>query len=44
MGNFTLANNQHTPLSVKFPTDSASMVLKQAAIETSQKVLKTQEQ
>jgi pilus assembly protein CpaE len=44
MGNFTLANNQHTPLSVKFPTDSASMVLKQAAIEMSQKVLKTQDQ
>jgi pilus assembly protein CpaE len=44
MGNFTLANNQHTPLSVKLPIDSASMVLKQAAIEMSQKVLKTQDQ
>lgn len=43
MGNFTLANNQHTPISVKFPTDSASMVLKQAAVEMSQKVVKSQD-
>lgn len=42
MGNFTLANNQHTPVSVKFPTDSASMVLKQAAIEMSQMAAKMQ--
>ena len=42
MGNFTLANNQHTPISVKFPTDTASLVLKQAAIEMSQKVVKSQ--
>ena len=42
MGNFTLANNQHTPVSVKFPTDSASMVLKQAALEMSKKVVKSQ--
>lgn len=42
MGNFTLANNQHLPVSVKFPTDTASIVLKQAAIEMSQKVVKMQ--
>lgn len=40
MGNFTLANNQNTPVSVKFPTDTATMVLKQAAIEMTQLVLK----
>lgn len=43
MGNFTLANNQHTPISVKFPTDSASMVMKQAAVEMSKKVMKSKE-
>ena len=42
MGNFTLANNQHVPISEKFPTDTASMVLKQAAMEMSQKVIKSQ--
>jgi len=42
MGNFTLANNQNTPVSVKFPTDTAALVLKQAAIEMSQKVVKMQ--
>jgi len=42
MGNFTLANNQHLPISLKFPTDTASMVMKQAAIEMSQKVVKMQ--
>jgi pilus assembly protein CpaE len=40
MGNFTLANNQHTPLSLKFPSDTASMVLKEAAIEMSRQALK----
>jgi len=43
MGNFTLANNQHTPISVKFPTDTASLVLKQAAVEMSQRVMKSQD-
>ena len=43
MGNFTLANNQHTPVSIKFPTDSASMVLKQAAIEMSQRVVSSKD-
>lgn len=42
MGNFTLANNQNLPISVKFPMDTASMVMKQAAIEMSQKVVKMQ--
>jgi MinD-like ATPase involved in chromosome partitioning or flagellar assembly len=41
MGNFTLANNQHTPISLKFPTDTASMVLKEAAIEMSRQALRT---
>lgn len=40
MGNFTLANNQHTPLTVKFPADTAAMVLKEAAIEMSRQALK----
>lgn len=44
MGNFALANNQNLPISVKFPTDTASMVMKQAAIEMSQKVMKMQAQ
>ena len=42
MGNFTLANNQDTPISVKFPTDTATMILKQATLEMSQKVVKLQ--
>jgi len=42
MGNFTLANNQNTPVSVKFPTDTATLILKQAVLEMSQKVLKLQ--
>ncbi len=42
MGNFTLANNQHVPISVKFPTDTATMILKQAALEMSQKIVKMQ--
>ena len=42
MGNFTLANNQNTPISVKFPNDTATMILKQAAAEMSQKMVKMQ--
>jgi len=42
MGNFSLANNQNTPVSLKFPTDTATMILKQAAMEMSQKVVKMQ--
>jgi len=42
MGNFTLANNQNTPVSVKFPTDTATLMFKQAAMEMSQKVVKMQ--
>ena len=40
MSNFTLANNQHIPLSLKFPTDTAALVLKEAAIEMSRLALK----
>jgi pilus assembly protein CpaE len=35
MGNFTLANNQNMPVLVKFPNDTASLMLKQAAIDLS---------
>lgn len=42
MGNFALANNQNMPITMKFPTDTASMVMKQAASEMSQKVVKMQ--
>ena len=40
MGNFTLANNQNLPISVKFPTDTATLILKQAAMDVSQKIVK----
>jgi pilus assembly protein CpaE len=40
MGNFALANNQNMPVSVKFPIDTGSMILKQAAVEISQKATK----
>jgi len=43
MGNFTLANNQHVPVSVKYPTDTATMVLKQAAIDMSQQAIEASE-
>ena len=33
--NFTLANNQNMPVLLKFPNDTASLMLKQAAIEMS---------
>lgn len=39
MGNFALANNQHVPIQTKFPTDTASMVLKQAALDLSRQAL-----
>jgi pilus assembly protein CpaE len=42
MGNFTLANNQNTPISVKFPLDTATLILKQAAMEMSRKVAQAQ--
>jgi pilus assembly protein CpaE len=41
MGNFALANNQHMPIINKFPTDTASMVLKQAALEMSRQAIST---
>lgn len=40
MGNFTLANNQNTPISIKFPTDTATLILKQAVMDMSQKIVK----
>jgi len=39
MSNFTLANNLHMPIITKFPTDTASMVLKQAALEMSRQAV-----
>ncbi len=39
MGNFTLANNQNMPIILKFPNDTASMVLKQAALDMSRQAL-----
>ncbi len=39
MGNFTLANNQNMPVQVKFPNDTASLMLKQAALEMSRQAL-----
>jgi pilus assembly protein CpaE len=38
-GNFTLSNNQHMPLVVKFPNDTASLMLKQAALEMSRQAI-----
>ncbi len=42
MGNFTLANNQNTPISIKFPTDTATLIMKQAVMDMSQKIVKMQ--
>jgi pilus assembly protein CpaE len=42
MGNFTLANNQHVPILTKFPMDTASMVLKQAALEMSRQAISSE--
>lgn len=42
MGNFSLANNQNLPISIKFPTDTATMVMKQASIEMTQLAIKLQ--
>lgn len=30
-GNFALANNQHQPISIKYPTDTASIILRETA-------------
>ena len=38
-GNFALANNQHMPVLVKFPNDTASLVLKQAALDMSRQAV-----
>jgi hypothetical protein len=37
-GNFALANNQHQPYILKFPTDTATIVLKQTAKEMAELV------
>jgi MinD-like ATPase involved in chromosome partitioning or flagellar assembly len=42
MSNFTLANNYHMPITTKFPNDTFSMVLKQAAVEISQMAIRAQ--
>jgi pilus assembly protein CpaE len=39
MGNFTLANNQNMPVLVKFPNDTGSLMLKQAALEMSRQAI-----
>jgi hypothetical protein len=44
MGNFTLANNLHMPIITKFPTDTAAMVMKQAALDMSYQAIKVREQ
>jgi len=43
MGNFTLANNLHMPIITKFPTDTAAMVMKQAALDMSYQAIKVRE-
>ena len=43
MGNFTLANNQNMPVLVKFPNDTASLILKQAALEMSRQAIAQRE-
>ncbi len=43
MGNFALANNQNIPVNMKFPNDTVSIVLKQAAIEISKQAIKVQD-
>jgi hypothetical protein len=35
-GNFALANNQHQPIAQKFPNDTATVVMKEAADEMAQ--------
>lgn len=43
MGNFALANNQNVPINMKFPNDTVSIVLKQAAIDMSKQAIKVQD-
>jgi len=44
MSNLTLANNQNTPISAKFPTDTTNLVLKQVAIEISQAAIRNRDE
>jgi hypothetical protein len=32
-GNFALANNQNQPITIKYPTDTASIILKSLAVD-----------
>lgn len=41
--NFALANNQNIPISIKFPNDTVSIVIKHAAIEISKQAIKVQD-
>jgi MinD-like ATPase involved in chromosome partitioning or flagellar assembly/ActR/RegA family two-component response regulator len=43
MGNFALANNQNIPVSVKFPNDTVSIMLKQVAVDMSKQAIKVQD-
>ena len=40
MDNFALANNMHIPMITKYPNDTASMTLKQTAVEISRKSIR----
>lgn len=40
MGNFALANNQNLPIPIKYPTDTATLILNQAALEISSLAIK----
>jgi Flp pilus assembly CpaE family ATPase len=40
MSNFTLANNQHIPVPIKYPTDTVTMMLNQATNEISSLAIK----
>ncbi len=42
MSNFTLANNQNIPVTTKFPTDTVSLTMKQAAVEISEMAIAAQ--
>jgi pilus assembly protein CpaE len=41
MENFALANNLHVPLTSKYPNDTVSMILKQAAVDIARNALKS---
>jgi pilus assembly protein CpaE len=43
-GNFTFTNNQHQPFTVKFPNDTATLIFKEIAKETSSLARKLREE